>query len=414
MLRRTLALVLALTLALAGAPTHADSATIECRVQFLRELGWRVGEHDGAVASIDAGLPCERVHLGAALRGGDLVASLPHEPVARDAAATTLMAHPATQCAYRLRYAAATRAAIDRLVGNPRFRFTGLQTRWISFGLAGARAQGWKPVASFGRRYVPHGSNTHAINAFFHGQVRGECGLGRQVAQLATLAELFGPDGYDTAFTPEELSIGTFVALENSASVLRGSGAGRFFADGDASESAAMGRHALVGAPGFVVHVLERETLDDPASQALNFVVYDVDDAATAALRTHGGFARYNRLNRELWSLSRDVDPRDARGFERLLGRREVVLASRLSDTERATLARMSAILDDPFYAGFLVYVHHHGARPVGWHLARLLDRNPRTPYRIELALHNRDTEIFERYAKFRVGECLAAARVSP
>ena len=48
--------------------------------------------------------------------------------------------------------------------------------------------------------------------------------------------------------------------------------------------------------------------------------------------------------------------------------------------------------------------------------LARMLDRNPRTPYRIELALHNLHTTLYDRYVAWRLHECAStySASVSP
>ena len=63
-------------------------------------------------------------------------------------------------------------------------------------------------------------------------------------------------------------------------------------------------------------------------------------------------------------------------------------------------------MLADPFYRDFHIYVHKQGVKPVGFRIARLLDRNPRTPFRIELALHNLHTTLYERYLAHRVGEC--------
>jgi hypothetical protein len=62
----------------------------------------------------------------------------------------------------------------------------------------------------------------------------------------------------------------------------------------------------------------------------------------------------------------------------------------------------MRALLSDPFYREFEIYVHPKDVKPVGYHIARLLDRNPRTPFRIELGLHNLHTTIYERWAAQR------------
>ena len=66
----------------------------------------------------------------------------------------------------------------------------------------------------------------------------------------------------------------------------------------------------------------------------------------------------------------------------------------------------MDAILADPFFQGFEIYVHPKGVKPVAYHFARLLDRNPRTPFRIELALHNLHTTIYDRWLAQRFEAC--------
>ena len=50
--------------------------------------------------------------------------------------------------------------------------------------------------------------------------------------------------------------------------------------------------------------------------------------------------------------------------------------------------------------------MHKLGVQSVGYHIVRLLDRNPRTPYRIELALHNLHTTLMARYFAHRLDTC--------
>ncbi len=40
--------------------------------------------------------------------------------------------------------------------------------------------------------------------------------------------------------------------------------------------------------------------------------------------------------------------------------------------------------------------------------VARLLDRNPRTPYSIDLALHNLHTTLFRRWLQAQLRDCAA------
>ena len=293
---------------------------------------------------------------------------------------------------------AATQRAIDKLVANEDFRFSSLQTGWIGFGWGGAKRDGWRAARSFGRAFTPLHSPSKAIVGLYSGSFRAECGVGRQVAQYATLYELFGPQGFDAAFANEEIVIGTFNQLGAGASVLLGSAAGEFTRDGRAEQASKLGADAFIGLPGFIFHVFDKSSLDDIHNQAENFVVYDVSEAAALALRTHGGFEHYNRINRELWELSVPLDLTAHRIFERLLYERDTRLLQAISPQKRAAIERMQALLDDPFYQGFRIYVHPKDVKPAGYHIARLLDRNPRTPFRIELGLHNLHTTIYERW----------------
>ncbi|ALN63258.1 putative exported protein [Lysobacter antibioticus] len=398
---------------------HAATATAwaappHCKTRLLQELGWRfvpvaASKIEASTIEIHPGAPCDRADLNEAQAAGDLVVKIPSglDGRARDRLDDALLAHPATVCAYDFRLGEATRRAVDRLVVNRGFRFSAVQVGWIGFGPTGSARDGWRPIAWFGRGYRPSGANSRAIETFYSGQVRGECGLGRQIAQYATQAELYGMNGFDTEFDADEIIIGTFNRLHSTRSILLGSSAGRFAHDGRAVAAARQGRQAFMGRPGFVFHVFDRNSLDDLNNQAENFVVYDVSAQAAAALRRHGGFEFYNRRNREIWQLARPLQPyRSKRFFERLLHERDPALRAGLPADAQRTLARLDAELADPFYRGFEIYVHKQGVKPVGFHIVRLLDRNPRTPFRIELALHNLETTLLQRYFNHRLKAC--------
>lgn len=404
-LRRWLAASL---LAFASATAAAQTPT-SCERRLLQALGWRFVATDAAAASIDPGTPCDRGSLAEAHAAGDLRVRVPIRAGAQAIAALerAVLAHPATRCAHGFALGSATRRAVDRLVANRGFRFSTLQPGWIDFGPTGAARDGWRTMASFGRRFQPRGSNTRAIDGFYRGQVRAECGVGRQVAQYAAQAELFGTRGFDAAFAPEEIVIGTYHQLNRSRSILQGSAAGTYARDGQARHASALGRQAFMGVPGFIEHVFPRASLDDLHNQAENFVVYDLSADAAAALRRHGGFADYNLRNQELWALARTLPTFGRRRyFERLLHEREPRLRAELPNEHRAIVERIDALLADPFYGGLRVYVHKLGVQPVGYHIVRLLDRNPRTPYRLGLALHNVPTTLMKRYFDYRLGAC--------
>jgi len=404
---RPLRLAACLALLASAAAFAADAP--DCRTRLLESFGWRFVPTDTQQVSIEAGTPCDRADLAQAQAAGDLVVRVPAglDSNARARLDEELLRHPATACAYGFALGDATRRAVDKLVANPGYGFSALQIGWVGFGPTGSRRDGWEPIASFGRGYRPRGSNTRAIEAFYTGHVRAECGVGRQVAQYATQAELYGREGFDAAFDADEIVIGTFNRLHHTRSFLLGSSAGDFTRDGLAVEASRAGRQAFMGLPGFIFHVFDRGKLDDLNNQAENFVVYDVDESAAAALREHGGFEHYNERNRAIWALAKSMPVyRPKRYFERLLFERDPALRTSLPPAAQATLAQLDAQLADPFYRGFRIYVHRQGVKPVGFHIARLLDRNPRTPFRIELALHNLHTTLFERYVDYRLRTC--------
>lgn len=385
----------------------------DCAQGLLQRLGWRFEDASLSVPQVHGGPVCTRASLADSQAAGDLrvrwPAALP--AAARQALLQQLLEDPATVCAYAFELGAATRRATSALQGNPTFRFSGPQLGWIGFGLQGAPAQGWQRTRSFGRGFVPRAGNSHALQAFYSGAVRAECGVGRQVAQLATQRELYGDVAFDTEFAADELSIGTFLALHDTDSILLGTHAGDFFADGKAVRTSAMGRQAFVGVPGFIEHVYDKGTLDDLSNQAENFVVVDVGEGAARALAQHAGLAWYDQRNAELWKLAQDIPRTGQRYFERLLFERDPQLRARLAPRYHDALRRMDQLLDDPFYQQFVIYVHPRGIRPVGYHIARLLDRNPRTPFSIDLAVHNLHTTLYRRWREAQLRHCAATGR---
>ncbi|UWU56420.1 hypothetical protein NDR96_15855 [Stenotrophomonas maltophilia] len=400
--------------ALLLAPVLGMAATAaDCTQGLLQRLGWRFDEAALSTPQVHGGAVCTRASLAESQAAGDLHVRWPADmsATARQALLQQLLDDPATVCAYAFELGAATQRAATALQGNPGFRFSGLQLGWIGFGLHGAQAQGWQRTRSFGRGFVPTASNSQALQAFYSGNVRAECGVGRQVAQLSAQRELYGDAAFDAEFAAEELSIGTFLALHGTDSILLGAHSGDFFADGKAVRTSAMGRQAFGGVPGFIEHVYDKGTLDDLSNQAENFVVVDVGADAAQALVTHGGLAWYDQRNVELWKLAQDIPRIGQRYFERLLFERDPDLRARLEPRYHATLARMDQLLDDPFYQQFVIYVHPRGIRPIGYHIARLLDRNPRTPFSIDLAVHNLHTTLYRRWREAQLRHCAATGR---
>lgn len=405
---RTLGLALLL-----GWPVAVGAASIDCVQGLLQRLGWRFEQAAVATPQLHGGPVCTRASLQQAHAAGDLQVRWPAalNGDERQVLLQRLLDDPATICAYAFELGAATQRAAQALEGNPGFRFSGLQLGWIGFGARGAPVQGWQRVRSFGRGYTPEAGNSRAVQAFYSGNVRAECGVGRQVAQLATQRELYGDTAFDAAFSADELSIGTFMALHGTDSILLGAHAGDFFADGKAVRTSALGRQAFVGVPGFIEHVHDSALLDDLSNQAENFVVVDVGEAAAQALATHAGLAWYDQRNAELWKLSQGIPRVGRRYFERLLFERDAGLRAQLAPRYRDVVRQMDQLLDDPFYQQFVIYVHPRGIRPIGYHIVRLLDRNPRTPFSIDLAVHNLHTTLYRRWRETQLRHCAATGR---
>ncbi len=381
-----------------------------CHMALLEQLGWQLEASGKPTPQINGGDPCRRASLADAQAQGDLRLQVPsgYSAAQREQLAEQVLQQQASICAYAFQLGDAARTASSRLQDNPGYRFTALQLGWIGFGARGARAQGWQRFRSFGRGYAPQARNSVALEAFYSGRVRSECGVGRQVAQLATLRELFGDAAFDTAFSSGELSIGTFLSLHDTQSILLGSSAGELFGDGKAVRTSALGRQAFMGAPGYIVHAFDATYLDDINNQAENFVITDVSAAAAGGLARHGGFDHYDALNKRLWELAQQLPGSGWRRFERLLYERDGPLRAALPEAQRDVLTQMDAVLADPVYRELMLYVHRQGVRPLGYHVARLLDRNPRTPFVIELVLHNLHTTIYQRWLQARLRACAA------
>lgn len=84
----------------------------------------------------------------------------------------------------------------------------------------------------------------------------------------------------------------------------------------------------------------------------------DVSDAAAQALAQHGGFVYYDARNRQIWELAKQLRGPGKRRFERLFDERDTVLRATLDPHQYRQLRQLQTLLDDPFYQGFLVYVH--------------------------------------------------------
>ena len=333
-------------------PFAVQGATAQCIERALLDLGWTL--HDGPMR-VAPGSPCERDGLADARVHGDLHAWLPADDT-RGEALRRLLLDPASGCAFRLRLADATRDAVGALVANERYGFWRIGWRWLAFD-RDATAH-WRPTHSLGRGYVPATTNSAAIGVFARAGAHAECGVGRQVAQYAGFAALFGDDGFDAAFDRDEIVLGTFAKHAGTRSVLLGSGAGALAGDGLGRDAARRGRAALLASPAFLFAV-ERRRVVDIANQAQNGVVTEVGATAFDALRDAGSLALANAAALRAWQLSRAIERRGPRWFQRLFGEDDAIAWSLLADDDRIFCQVLSKAPDS---RGFSVEVVHDGA----------------------------------------------------
>ncbi|UOO88514.1 hypothetical protein LVJ82_13710 [Vitreoscilla massiliensis] len=391
-----------------SAAAYADA----CELTVLQQLGWQTSaatvSTDDRGSDVNSVAVCQAQSLEAAQAQRLLKLQVGH---AHDLQAA--LYGQSSRCAFQMQVRRAVFEATRKLSANRGFRFTWVQSGWLSFS-GGSEAQGWRATKSFGRRYEPLWRNSLAFDAFVHGRLRTECGTGRQIAQLSMLRELFGDEGFDRMFSASELSIGTFVSLHDSDSILLGRHKGEQFADGNGRKTAAMGKQAWLGAPGFIEHVKPKSFVDDISNQAENFIIVDVGDAAQQQLQAAQGFERINADNERIWLWSQQLTMVGERYFERLLYEKDARLWQALPAKQYRIAKHMQDTLAQPQYRQFQVYVHPMGTKPLAYHIARLLDRNPRTPYKIELALHNLPTEIYPRWVQFQLQQCREHTTATP
>ena len=375
-----------------------------CEEQVLQQLGWQLAQQTSS--DVAATSVCQSANVEDAQAQGLLRLNVNElQGPKRQALLQAALYGQASRCAFQFQVGKAVQTATHKISQNQGFGFTRVQTGWVSFR-GGSQAQGWQATKSFGRRYQPLWPNSQAVEAFYTGHLRTECGTGRQMAQLGLLRELFGEDGFDRMFTPSELSIGTFVSLHSSDSILLGRHKGTLFADGSGSKTAALGQQAWLGAPGMIEHVKDKSYLDDISNQAENFVVVAVSHEAQAHLQAASGFAQMNADNVAIWQMSQQITMVGERYFERLLIEEDTRLWRVLPAKQYPIAKRMQALLAQAQYQQFQVYVHPMGVKPVAYHVARLLDRNPRTPYKMALAMHNLPTEIYTRWLQWQLQSC--------
>ena len=387
----------------------AASPTEKCALDHLKSLGWRVlPSATGTQPQIHAGTPCDSATLEEAQAKGDLVIELPAQSSGADL--TSLLAmlpgltrDSASMCAYKFKVGQSVKAATQKLAANPGLRFSGNQITFVDFGIFANEFKGWRETSFLGTSYIPNRSNARSIKTFYNESVKMECAVGLQIAQYASLYELYGDADFDRAFEKQEIVIGVWDRLAYSPSVTQGSHRGRTLNDPLAQEISQQGTQALVGISGYIGNVFGEKFLDQSADRGENYIITSVSKAAGENLKKNHGLAYYNNQARKFWDLGQKLG-RQQKGFYWSALARGQSMGS--SQQEREILSEMRAILADPVFSEIRVFVHPLKEMTYGMHLARLLDANPRTPYQITLYPDSVNEGLFDRYTQYQLSKC--------
>jgi hypothetical protein len=454
-----LTLILSLTLASAmaragnGELTGADmedwlmatsgSPVERCEIQYLKSLGWRVVLSDSGKIEIRGGNPCDDDSIEASQAQGELEIAIPADATTAELQSLLaklnyrgngtrhdyLVSGVASRCAYKHKVAAATSSAIKKLQANGEYDFSLnkplLPHGFVDLGFLGGVRKGWKALGPglrhkvSGLAYYPRSSNSEAMETFFTEKVRTECAAGLQVAEYALLHDLYGKENFDQAFSNDEIVIGTWNQVGSSKSVIHGRNTGRVVGDTLAIRSSRLGGKALIGRTGYLGNLFGEEFLDNKPNRGENLLIAEISHAASESIVRAGGLEKFNGEMYRIWEIRRDVNPLG----ERLRANDKLPVKQRMPAEERAALYKkwkagqdeIARIYSDPFYTQVMTYTHPFKRYyTIKDHLDHVGEVNPRTPYSLKLYGDVINEGLYDRYAKYQIGQCLKANPTAP
>ncbi len=388
-------------------------ATVDerCQLEVLEKLGWQVGEKaDSKVAATPAADVCQTGSLEDSVRGGALKLAVDSRASAAEISEIrrsypSLLAGPQSLCAYKFQVARAVSSAASKLAANGRYVFSKpLQWSFVRMRKGPKPAQrGWERSILPGKTlFYPRHSLSDAVEEFYTGKVQSECAVGLQIAQMATVYELFGKSAFNESFTFAEFPIGTYDRVEKSANIFFGNDA-NLESDSLASGLAREGGMTMVGVAGYLGNVLGESYLDNPPDRGENLLIVSVPPEAARAIADAGSIDAMNAKMRKAWEIVRaSADP--AKESKEIFNDSE----NTASDSQKsATHRAVDAILASPEIAGIQVFVHPLGTHSLRYHVKRLIGANPRTPYALQLYDSPINGEVFSRYKKSLMNTCL-------
>lgn len=379
-----------------GSARASEAVSHDCAANVLAELGWRI--ETAEKTRTDAGAACAV--------GGDL-----HLAMGADFDPRAFLYGRENRCAYGRLLQTATRTAMKKLIANPRFAFqapTGafmeLPGSWKKFGPRWDLRTG-RMVAR------PRDDVSKAVEDFYTKPIRAECHTGREILEIAAQYELHGREGFARAFEPKDLQIGAPLFLFGLGGSLMYQMEDHL--DLDPRPFVESGPYAWIGLSGRINSVFDRSFLDSPVDAGENFVLTSVSDEAHRILLadTRGPISTLGRMARTIWEKSRILEsPEGRRALLTLLNsveRGKPELASeawaKVTAEEKDALLSLFESFRSPVLTQITVYVHPLAERNFGQHLARLLRKNPRTPYDFKLFNMQGSERFFRRFVDQRI-----------
>jgi len=322
-----------------------------------------------------------------------------------------------TNCAFQTRLAEAALTATKKLKRNKLYIFTPF---WTKDDIRlGTLKKEWQQTACYEnsvRCFVPtKEKKSKAIEALYGSVFSSDCGVGLELAEYATIKELFGAKAFDTHFTNPEIFVGDIVGLPTSSSFTRGAKADRILPANGLSY-AKSGYRNFIGVSGYVGSVFNSTFLDDQSNQNENFMIVNISKAASDQFLKNGGLSYYEEYMHKAWELSQKISKEELRVIENLaFGDRlekatDITVQMNLPPESGIgvgpTTIEFLTMLQDPFLNETQIYVHPFGPRNIAWHIARLAQLNPRTPYMLRFYPDVMHRGVLNRWVKSQLDDC--------
>jgi len=358
---------------------------------FLEHLGWRLTTSpDVQRITVQAGHPCARPSLEAALAAGDLTIVFP--PICSDdeirafaAGLPALADSIPTMGAWNHRLAVANRRAMEKLSAASRAdryifpRVLIIHSPWWQLSLPQPE---WEEV---GKAWRARTSPARAIESIYTRPAVAECYVGQMIGLFAAQYELMGPAWFDEAYQPQEIIVGRPQTVENAPFGWNKFEPGyhrrrALFSEGKDQERDPGVVLAELGASAFAARCGIIQNQDNGFSCNENFIIVSVSPRAAELLRTRGGFRYIGERTEQALELHKSAQ-------NLLLPGDEVFAKER----------RIREILCDPVFSEIFVYIHPYGVIT----LAALVDaklRHKTAAIEILLYATGRDYAFYRRY----------------